>query len=72
MNLPKGPNKWMVLLNIPFQMGFTIVIFSYLGKWLDGKFQNAEELYFKICTLFGVFISMYLVIKQVNKLNNNK
>lgn len=72
MNTPKGLNKWMVLLNIPFQMGIIIVGFSYLGSWLDEKYQNKDNLYLKISTLVGVFIAMYTVIRQVNKLNKNK
>lgn len=72
MNTPKGPNKWLVFLNIPFQMGIIIVGFSYLGSWLDEKYQNKEGMYLKILTLFGVFVAMYSVIRQVNKLNNNK
>ena len=72
MNTPKGPNKWMVLLNIPFQMGIIIVGFSYLGSWLDEKYQNKDNLYLKISTLVGVFIEMYTLISQVNKLNRNK
>ncbi|MFY8096991.1 MAG: AtpZ/AtpI family protein [Flavobacterium sp.] len=69
MTSPKQPNKWLVFLNIPFQMGIAIVGFSYLGSWLDEKYGNSDGLYLKISTLFGVFIAMYTVIQQVNKLN---
>ena len=54
------------------QMGVTIYLGSLLGKWLDGKFINENELYAKICTLLAVFLAMYSVIKQVTKISNKK
>lgn len=51
-------------------MGLTIYLGSLLGKWLDQKYPNDNQLYVKICTLAAVFISMYSVIKQVTKLTN--
>mgnify|MGYP006168081717 CR=1 FL=1 len=65
-------NKWLALITIPFQMGLIIVAFSYLGIWLDEKYQIQEDLGLKICTLIGVFIALYNVIRQVNDLNNAK
>ena len=65
-------NKWMSLMTIPFQMGLIIVAFSYLGIWLDEKYQNPDGLGLKISTLIGVFIALYNVIRQVNDLNNTK
>ncbi len=64
-------NKWLALLNIPFQMGLIIFGFSYLGNWLDERYLNTEGNFLKGMTLFGVFIALYNVIKQVNQLNNN-
>lgn len=61
-------NKWLVLINIPIQMGIIIFIFSFFGKWLDGNSTNA---YTKIVTLVGVFLALYNVIRQVNQLNKN-
>jgi len=65
----KRPNKWLALINIPFQMGIIIVAFAWLGKWLDEKFANLNELYFIIFTMLGVAIALYNVIRQVNQLN---
>ena len=59
-------------MTIPFQMGLIIVAFSYLGIWLDEKYQNSDDLGLKISTLIGVFIALYNVIRQVNDLNNTK
>lgn len=65
----KSPNKWLALINIPFQMGIIIVAFAWLGKWLDEKYPNPNELYFIIFTMLGVGIALYNVIRQVNQLN---
>ncbi len=64
-------NKWLALINIPFQMGITIFLFIKLGIYLDEKYQMN-----KVCTLIGtllgISISLYFVIKQVNKINNDQ
>ncbi|MHC5201043.1 AtpZ/AtpI family protein [Myroides sp. LJL119] len=67
----KGPNKWLSLITMPVQMGVTIFIFSTLGQWLDNKYNLQEGLANKICTLIGVALALYQVIKQVNRLNRN-
>jgi len=53
-------------------MGLIIFGFSYLGGWLDKQYPNTEAYFLKVITLFGVFVALYNVIKQVNQLNNNK
>jgi F0F1-type ATP synthase assembly protein I len=67
----KQPNKWLIFLNIPFQMGIIIFLFSVLGKFLDNKFSNTTELFTKIFVLLGVCLALYNVIRQVNQLNKN-
>lgn len=64
-------NKWLVLINIPIQMGIIIFIFSFFGKWLDENYGNSTNDYTKIVTLVGVFLALYNVIRQVNQLNKN-
>jgi hypothetical protein len=64
-------NKWLVLINIPIQMGIIIFIFSFFGKWLDENYGNSTNAYTKIVTLAGVFLALYNVIRQVNQLNKN-
>lgn len=65
----KQPNKYFRFSGIAIQMGLTIYLGNVLGKWLDYKFNNLDELYTKICTLAAVFGAMYSVIKQVSKLS---
>jgi F0F1-type ATP synthase assembly protein I len=50
-------------------MGVTIYLFVLLGKWLDATYNNNEKGFIIVTTLAGVAVSLYLVIKQTNKLN---
>lgn len=68
----KKPGKQLknvaALSGIAIQMGVTIYLFVILGKWLDTKFNNGDKLFIIIMTLLGVGISLYAVIKQVNRI----
>lgn len=68
---PKNTSKWLVLTSIPFQMGITIYVFYLLGGWIDKKYAIANEWGTKSVTLLGIFVALYQVINQVNKLNKN-
>ncbi len=70
-SIKKPLNKYLRFSGIAIQMGLTIYLGSKLGEWLDSYFFNENELYFKICTLFAVFLAMFSVIKQVTKITNN-
>ena len=66
---PEKPLKNVAVLSgIAIQMGVTIYLFVILGKWLDTKFNNDGKLFIIIMTLLGVAISLYTVIKQVNRI----
>lgn len=66
-NKKKDSNRWIVLSGIGIQMGITIFLGNLLGKWLDSSF----ELTFlePTITILAIFISIYSVIKGVNKIN---
>ncbi|WNM21081.1 AtpZ/AtpI family protein [Flavobacterium capsici] len=70
-NKKKRPNKWLVLINIPIQMGIVIFLFAYLGKWLDTNYPNKHSVYIKVLTLFGVAIAFYNLNRQLKKLNDS-
>ena len=57
-----------ILMGIGLQMGITIYLFVLLGKWLDTNYNEGEKLYIIIMTLLGVAISLYAVLKQVNRI----
>ncbi|MGG8496158.1 AtpZ/AtpI family protein [Tenacibaculum sp. TC6] len=67
----KQLNKYVRFSGIAFQMGLTIYLGSLLGKWLDIKYPNDNQLYTKICTLAAVFGAMFSVIRQVTKLSKD-
>ncbi|MEP1488909.1 MAG: AtpZ/AtpI family protein [Algibacter sp.] len=68
-NRGKQLKQIAALSGIAIQMGITIYLFVLLGKWLDTSFNPTGKAFLIICTLFGVAISLYAVLKQINKLN---
>ncbi len=70
---PQQPiNKYVRFTTIAIQMGLTIYLGSKLGEWLDVKFNNTNQLYYKVVTLLAVFLAMFSVIKQVIDITNKK
>lgn len=68
-NKQESPLKNVAKLSgIAIQMGVIIYVFVFLGKWLDTKYNDGDKLFVIILTLLGVAISLYTVIKQVNRI----
>ena len=68
----KQANKWLVFMNIPFQMGLIIFLGAIFGQWLDEKFKIEGSVLTIVFSLLAVFIALYNVIRQVNKMSNDK
>ncbi len=68
----KQPNKWLALINIPIQMGIVIFLFAYLGRWLDEKYPNKNEIYVKIFVLIGVVLAFYNLNRQLIQINESE
>ncbi len=66
----KPLNSWIQLISIPIQMGSIIFIFAKIGMYLDEEFPNDSNMWFLIFTLLGVALSLYNVIRQVNRINS--
>jgi F0F1-type ATP synthase assembly protein I len=66
----KQHNKYLVLTSLSFQMGLTIYLGAYVGEFLDQKYNTDKNYYTIIFVLFSVFASLYRLIKQSDKLNN--
>lgn len=66
----KSPSKWAAMINIPFQMGVIIFVFTYAGMWLDEKYTDSS-IFTIILSLLSVFIALYNVIRQVKNLNKD-
>ena len=60
----------LVLTGVAFQMGATIYLLVMLGKWLDNTYNNGARAYVIVATLMGVGISLYLTVKQLNRINS--
>ncbi|MBD2713795.1 AtpZ/AtpI family protein [Hymenobacter sp. BT646] len=52
-------------MGVGFQMLATIGLSTWLGIWLDGRFSSGPW-GTVVLTLAGVFVAMYLVIREVS------
>jgi len=68
-NKPQGKplNKALQLSGAGLQMGITIYLGFLLGEWLDQKLKLTFLT--EVVTLFAIFLAMYSLIKQANKIN---
>ncbi|MDN3595886.1 AtpZ/AtpI family protein [Zunongwangia endophytica] len=64
-------NKYLVFVNIGFQMAIIIAGGVFLGIWLDGKFPNKFSAFTISLSLLGVFIALYQVIRSVKKISKD-
>ncbi|WBA41466.1 MULTISPECIES: AtpZ/AtpI family protein [Hymenobacter] len=63
--MPPGGN-FARFMGVGFQMLATIGLCTWLGVWLDGRY-GSEPWGTVGLTLFGVFVAMYLVIREVSE-----
>lgn len=61
--------KWAVFSGIAIQMGVTIGLGAFVGVKLDESYPNKYSAFTVIFSLLGVFISLYALIQQLQKLN---
>ncbi|MCF6347780.1 MAG: AtpZ/AtpI family protein [Flavobacteriaceae bacterium] len=66
----KSLNKYIRFTGIAFQLGATIYLAAYLGKWLDTKFLMQKKLFTLGFILIGLIASIWSIVKQLNKINN--
>ena len=63
-------NKYFQLTSIATQIGVTIFFGSYLGNILDEKYSFQKPWFTILLTLLALLVSMYSVIKQLEKINS--
>lgn len=68
----KGLKNWAVFSGIAIQMGVTIGIGAFIGIKLDENYPNKYSAFTVIFSLLGVFISLYALIKQLQRLNKKE
>jgi len=61
--------NWAVLSGIGIQMGATIFVCAWIGKKLDERFPSNKNWFTIGLVLFGVFASLYIVLKQLKNIN---
>ena len=61
-----------LLSGIAFQMAIITGLGAYIGHRLDLHYSNETPIITIILTFIGFGISMYMVVKQTNKLTNQK
>jgi F0F1-type ATP synthase assembly protein I len=72
-NKPKKQVKnYVRFTGAAFQMAGTIVATTFLGIWLDKKFNPGGNMWTLICTLTGVLAAMYIIIREVINISKEK
>ena len=56
-------------MGVAAQMGITIYLGAFFGKKLDEKYPNEKNYFTIFLTLFSVFIAVYIIIKQLKRIN---
>ncbi len=67
-NQKKPLNKALQLSGAGLQMGLTIYLGFLLGTWLDTTFETSFLK--ETITLLAIFLAMYSLIKQANRIND--
>jgi len=71
-NKRKQPNRLLTLTMVATQMGVTIFLGASLGKYLDERYSTPKPWFTISLTLFSLLVSLYSVLKQANKLNDDE
>ena len=59
----------MAYSSLGIQVAVIVGGFAYLGKWLDEKYPMEKRWFTLALVLFGVAVSIYYVIRQLNEMN---
>lgn len=63
--------RYLALSGIAFEMGAIIFVCAYFGKKADEYYQLEKNWFTMGLVLFGVASSLYLVIKQLDRINKS-
>jgi len=67
----KQLHKYIRFSGIAFQLGATIYLAAYLGKWLDNKFLMQKKIFTLALVIFALIVSIWSIVKQLNKINDD-
>jgi len=60
-------NSYLKYSGLAIQMAGTIYLGNLLGKYIDKVAESGSDIFTKIITLLAVFLSMFVIIRQVIK-----
>lgn len=63
----KKIGNYMKFSALAIQMGILILVAALGGQWLDEKAANKTPVWTIVLTLIAIFVSLYQVIREVNK-----
>jgi len=69
--IEKKKNLFLRFSSMGIQMAGIIGFFAWLGAYFDKKFQTTTPWWTLSLSLFGVISSMFLVIREILKLNQS-
>ena len=70
-NKKKQRNRFLALSSLPFQMGITIYLGAYFGKYLDQKYLTEKPLFTISFVFLALTTSLYSVVQQINRINKD-
>jgi len=62
---PNQYNNYIKYSGLAIQMVVVIYLGNFLGKYLDDTYNPESDVFAKILTLVAVFLSTFMVIRQV-------
>lgn len=65
-------SKYARFSTLGVQMGVIIAFFTWLGTYLDDKYDTTTAWWTLGLSLFGVMTSLYIMIKEVINLNKDE
>ena len=69
---PSSRSRLARLSGMGIQMAGTIFVFALLGRWLDEKYPSDKKWWTIGLVLFATVMSMYNILRQVNKMNEQE
>ena len=69
-NQDKPLRHLAALSGLGIQMGVIVFVFVRFGKWLDVYFNHSKKIFVAVGAILGVAIGLYVVLKQLKKLQS--
>ena len=66
----KPLKNFVALSGLGVQMGVIIYVLVRIGKWLDTYFNLPKKIFVAIGAITGVALGLYVVLKQLKKIQN--